>query len=620
MNVFIKNQAVKLGKPFAEGGEAEIYKIDGGANVVKLFKTADHPSYSQDPMQQQGAIMRSQEYQLKLKSFPPNVPQKVVAPQHLVYDQKGMVIGYVMPFVDKTFPLIRYSDKMFREQSGVDEQQIMSIFHQLQNHIIALHQNQIVIGDLNDLNILVKGTDVYMIDTDSYQFGKFMSHTFTQTFLDPMIAKEHNGQLWMNKPYEATSDWYAYAVMLMQALIYVGPYGGIYAPKDPQKKVSGGLRPLRRITLFDPEVKYPKAAIPYKYLPDELLQWFWNVFTKDLRQPLPEHIFTDIQWSTCPKCQTRHAKKRCPVCDLVVPGLSKPLVKVDGSLRVTQILKTPGIVLMVKTQHNKLLWLIHEQGTYTRENKAVIAHGTLNPTTRYALQNNATLIAKSSQLVAYEGAKTIASMYTETYENIPVFAANGSHYYWVQSGELMKNGAFGAERIASVLSEKTFIWVGESFGFGISREAMFQLPFVFGVDSKGILEVKDFPKLPGRIIDAATTFTNELCWYFYKMEYRGTITTGCVVINRQGIVVANVVPDQTEAWIQNIHGKSAFGNYLFSATDEGIVRLTLDQGMIINPKLFTATENLVDATSRLLVADGGIYVVNLHAISHITFT
>ena len=41
----------------------------------------------------------------------------------------------------------------------------------------------------------------------------------------------------LHQPHTVASDWYAYTVMLTQCLLFVGPYGGIYRPKDPARRV-----------------------------------------------------------------------------------------------------------------------------------------------------------------------------------------------------------------------------------------------------------------------------------------------------------------------------------------------------------------------------------------------
>ena len=46
------------------------------------------------------------------------------------------------------------------------------------------------------------------------------------------------------------------------------------------RRITHDARPLHRITIFHPEVKYPKHAVPYGVLPDDILQYFHLVFEK----------------------------------------------------------------------------------------------------------------------------------------------------------------------------------------------------------------------------------------------------------------------------------------------------------------------------------------------------
>ena len=89
--------------------------------------------------------------------------------------------------------------------------------------------------------------------------------------MDPLLCVPDATQLLLHQPHTAASDWYAYTVMLMQCLLFVGPYGGVYWPKYPAHRVLPEARPVHRMTIFHPEVQYPKPAIPYGTLSDELL-------------------------------------------------------------------------------------------------------------------------------------------------------------------------------------------------------------------------------------------------------------------------------------------------------------------------------------------------------------
>ena len=75
--------------------------------------------------------------------------------------------------------------------------------------------------------------------------------------------------------------------MVIEDLRKEGPFGGVYLPKDPKRRIPEPLRPLQRVTVFDAEVRYPRPAIPYRALPDDLLHALSGIFARDVRAPIP---------------------------------------------------------------------------------------------------------------------------------------------------------------------------------------------------------------------------------------------------------------------------------------------------------------------------------------------
>ena len=108
--------------------------------------------------------------------------------------------------------------------------------------------------------------------------------------------------------------------MLMQALVYVDPYGGLYKPGKMQQKVADIARPLHRITLFSSEVQYPKAALPLYILPDDLLQYFHATFERDERGEFPVAFIQELRWTHCFQC--RQPPRPAGVSLLHQPGRS----------------------------------------------------------------------------------------------------------------------------------------------------------------------------------------------------------------------------------------------------------------------------------------------------------
>ena len=121
MDIFIQSQRHRINpqKAIAQGGEANIFRLRNG-DALKLFKSPDHPDYQTDPAAQQMACERLAEHQTKLKQFPQGLPPTVVTPIGLACDRSGNILGYTMPWLDHTVPLMKYGDRTFRQTSGIN--------------------------------------------------------------------------------------------------------------------------------------------------------------------------------------------------------------------------------------------------------------------------------------------------------------------------------------------------------------------------------------------------------------------------------------------------------------------------------------------------------------------
>jgi len=486
VQVYVQGKGIKLtpAKAIGKGGEADVYKIAGG-KVVKVYKTKSHPDLTGMPEEQKMAEDRIKEHQQKLPAFPKGLPSRVITPIELAYDKPhgGRVAGYTMKFLKDSEVLKRYSERSFR-QAGITNATVMDIFKDIYATVRGVHKSRVVVGDFNDLNTLVKGTEAYMIDADSWQFGKFLTRVFTAKFADPLLCAPD--QIMLVKPHTAESDWYAFSVLLMECLLFVGPYGGVYRPKDKSKKIPHDKRPLERITVFNPEVKYPKPAIHYSVLPDELLQYFHAVFEEDNREEFPEDLLHNIRWAQCPTCQIEHARNICPKCKAVSPAAVKEVTLIRGEVTATRVFDTKGLILFATIEKGRLKWIYHENGQYFRETKEKVSSGRLDPHIRFRIANKKTLFGRSSQLITLMANEAPSSLTLDNYRTLPMFDANHLGKYWLKGGRLMRDGKLGEEYIGDVLQGQTLFWVGETFGFGFSQACM-----VFAPMSKSCLSSFD---------------------------------------------------------------------------------------------------------------------------------
>jgi tRNA A-37 threonylcarbamoyl transferase component Bud32 len=614
MEVYLNQKRIKLNPKNAigKGGEADVYDLKNG-QVLKLFKTADHPDYQMLPQEQQAAMSRLALHQQKLRVFPQNLPARVIKPETLAMDKQGVhILGYAMPFLQNTVPLLKYSDRNYRQTNAISQQVVTNLFRDLHETVLKVHQVNVTIGDFNDLNLLVSQNQVHLIDADSFQFGQFPCQVFTARFVDPMLCDRSANQPILTNPHNPDSDWYAFTVMLMQSLLYVDPYGGVYKPKSQSAMIPHSARPLQRITIFHPDVRYPKPAIPYKILSDDLLQHFHNCFEKDWRGDFPKPLLESMRWTKCNQCGIEHLKTTCPICR---PSPLAPLPQVDGnkigskSCKVLLVFQTEGVILQCSLQNNSLNYLYHANHEFKREDGEILISGELDANIKFTLFGKSTIVTKQGKAIALTQGQPPQAIAAD------LVRANSFSRYWIDQGQLLRDGKLGNEYIGDILEGQTQFWVGEKFGFGFYRAGSLSVAFTFDAKRSGICDRVQIPPIQGELIDANCVFSDHLCWFFTATQEQGKIIHRVSVLRESGELVSTLTGQKGDIpWLTNIHGGSAIANWLFVPTDEGIARVEVNNGQIMITKIFPETEPYVDSGCSLIVGSQGIYVIHSQKI------
>ncbi len=629
MNIYINGKKIRADPKFAiaKGGEADIFQLDQ-TTALKLFKPPTHPDYQGLPQEQQAARDRLQLHQQKLPDFPRNLPPQVIAPQGLATDRTGKILGYTMPLLKDTDALLRYSERSFR-QRGIESQQIIQIFQDLHDTVSKLHFHSVVIGDFNDLNVLVRGNQAYLIDADSFQFASFPCTMFTARFVDPLLCDPTANQPILHHLPTPESDWYAFAVMLMQCLLFVDPYGGIYKPKNPQQRILQTARSLHRITIFHPEVHYPKPAIPYKVLPDDLLHYFQQVFEQDQRGEFPRSLLDQLRWTTCLKCGREHARSVCPDCQPQTPTALNITSTVRGMVTVTHLFQTAGVIVAAGVERGQLQWVYHNRGEFRREDGTVLLHGDCNPHLRWWTQGKTTYLGYQGQIMMFCPGQPLQRIAVDSRDKAVLFAVNESANYWVQQGYLQQRSKDCDPEVDSpiyvgeVLSKQTYFWIGTNFGCGFYQAGNLKVAFVFDAHKPGMNDRLQLPSWQGQLIHASCTFSQSYGWLFLTTQTQGQIYQTCMVIQSDGTLAATATASQgTAHWLMLLgHQQTlasapgcAIDNFFLAATDDGIIRVELRQGQLLHTKTFLETEPLVDSSCQLLPASQGLYVVKAQEI------
>lgn len=618
--VYLNGQAIRLSKEIGAGQEAVVYDMGKGL-VAKVYRQADDPYYAQSPAEQNAARVRISLHQKKLALFPHSLPSNVIVPLGLLTDKQGVIVGYIMPFVSGVETLLTYGDIQYRESKNISNNEIRDIFVHLHQTVKSLHGHGIVIGDFNDVNTLVKNRQVYMIDTDSYQFGNFMSTMYTEKFIDPLICstiKQGQERLWtMTKNHNPLGDWYAFSALLFKTLLFVDPYGGIYKPKDASKRMKQQQRMSKRVNVFNPEVVYPKHAYPYKALNQDMLQYFEQVFSKDMRGEFPIKLLNTMHWQRCTACGIEYATPHCPICSGGIYVFAP--VSVSGNLQVHEIFTTNGVILFTTFQNDKLMYLYHEDNGYKRENSEVVMKGELDREVHFAINGSTTILGKSNVMLNQFADGTHHKMFVDCVGNKPIFDANAHHTFWVENGNLYKSNPMGLSyspsNIGQGIADQTLIWTGNTFGLGMYKAGNILQGFVWDMQSKVINDKVALPFIKGQIIDAKCYISDSVAWLLIATKDQSQYINHGILVNKAGTILAHI--DTTTGdypWLGHIKGKSASGNYLFCPSDDGIIRVEFNSQGGWDSKVFSDTEKFVNEQSQLIVSSKGIYVIKRNKI------
>jgi hypothetical protein len=293
----------------------------------------------------------------KLAAFPRNLSPRVIGPLETCTDTKGAVLGYAMRALDGAVDIHRLGQRKWRV-ANINAAEVLGLFRELTSAVALLHARGVVVGDLNDGNVvLTKGPwEPWFIDADSMQFTGFPCTVAHERFLDPRLYGVDLARGGLSRE----SDWYALSVMLFSSLLCVHPYGGAHASYPTALR-----RAEARHSILRGDVKLPHAAFRPEILPDDTLAWFTGVFDRDERAPLPPAIL-ESRFTRC-SCGVEHARRACPVCSTSV-ALPSP-VKTHGRVRAVTMTHAEGERFIAHSRDYANLvtidgdWLMRKDGT-----------------------------------------------------------------------------------------------------------------------------------------------------------------------------------------------------------------------------------------------------------------
>jgi len=614
--VYIDQKAYKLQQEVGSGQEAVVYALDN-KYVAKIYREPNDSIYLNNTIEQKGAILRLQQIGKKLKAFPTNLPGNIIHPLKMVKNKAGKVIGYVMHRVDNADTLLQYGNRNFREKNKISNNDIREIFLKLYDTIQAAHSAGVVIGDFNDVNVLIKKNEPYLIDCDSWQFGSFDCSMFTMKFADPLKCKNTNDGIQLVQQHDQNSDWYAFSVLLMKTLLFIDPYGGVHKPSNTSQKVKTTMRPLQRITVFNTDVVYPRHAYSLESLSKELHRYFQNVFCKDKRGIFPKNLL-QTAWKHCNNCGSEHANSVCPSCQTQTAIHEVA----HGNMQITKVMQTDGTIVYAAISNDKLVYVIHKNGTLIRENKRDVVQHEWDSTTKIRILNHDTIVGQSNTMKLFSQHGDTQQWYIDNVGNRPVFDSYNTHLTWIQNGDIHRphpmGREYGKQYLGHVITNQSQLWNGPKHSFGVYYAGNIFEGYLVQHDKTIIQDGIKLPKVTGSILDIKSYISESHIWLCIATKNKSQYINHCIVLNTKGeILTHDSCESNDQSWLTHIHGKFAIGPYLFCPTNEGIIRICEQNGQI-ESKTFADSKPYVHEGIQLLVNSQGLYVITKNTINLLT--
>lgn len=583
-----------------------------------------------------------------------NLPPCVCAPMDLAYDNKGKIVGFVMPLIPSGNEVTQQlCSKSYRKaHPTITTKMVADLFVNTHETMDKLHKEKIIVGDFNDLNVLFRQNAMTFIDVDSFQFGKFPCMVGTENFLDPEL---YNLDL-SKKPYfKEEHDWYAFFVMLIRSLILTHPYGGVHNSYN-----SIAQRALARVTVFDPGVKYPKPAMNPDILSSNLHALIEKMFKKGERFTFPYSALVEYRDSLveCNSCHSWHPAERssCPQCATINTQQIQRRVSVvqrpgKRTVNCEQIFSTPGDFIWWKPVDHKFYAIALESGKYVMYKKESLKDAfTSMPLfaakgdPKFDLFHGKYLTVSQEPstdeilVLDISGPKPVGYVkrITSEFEGERIFTCSKDHLLRMQQGYLFRGGhsyslgQFVEKQIGSVIKEQTWLSASpyNSLVFGFERFFENIAYFLYKFDKNDHVNRFDI-KIPEfdpneSLLDIRVYFASSSLLCMMKTEIKRRTFTRVFVIADDGSITSQYRLDALSSDThRKIEGK-AFGKpstsegIILHPTDDGVVQQILGQNSVGQQTLFSETDTFVSESDSLLMFDSGILVIGDNIVNYLT--
>ena len=552
------------------GGEADVYAK--GDLAIKIYRGLDTASLE--------ARAR------KLAAFPKVSTSRVLAPLFPVQDVQNRTVGYAMRKLDGA----REFGSLCRSKSHFSMSDTVSALSSLYEVVAGLHREGLVVGDLNDGNVLMKKREALLIDCDSMQFGQFNCPVAHERTLAPEL---YGVDLERVSAFTEGTDWYAFGVLAVSSLLGVHPYGGTHPT----------LRTLLRraeasVSILSDTVTYPRAARPLDTLPDEWIAWIRRTFEQNERNAFPAKLLRTA-FTQC-ICGDEHARAQCPNCATVG---KKPAATTAGRCVATAIVRTSGALASVdRHTASRYAALIGE--TLTREQGDVVC--TIpDGYTRSIVVGARTYVTTHDHFWCYRVGALDCEGSVASFLGDAAFDANEDGAFGVRDGLLHE--LHSGRRLGQLVDGLSWVRVGQTLGFALCMTGALTHAFVFRTKG-GIISKSEFPKLEGKVVSLEGTFDDEHIVISLALDANGRRKELLVMLAADGSLIAH----STVAGValEADAGRCVALGAVLTATDDGLTLVRPRAGRFEVERRFSETRAWVSRDAHLTMGpDGSVLVM-----------
>lgn len=323
-----RGERISTGKHIGSGGEGAVYEVVGNPSVVAKLYHAD----------KQVSAAKQRKLSAMANSASPDILKFAAWPISTLHASQGSaVVGIVMPRVGGATDIHQlYSPAQRRALFPLaDWQFLLRVARNCAAVISTLHDRRIVIGDINQGNVLVTDKAVVnLIDCDSFQFAHngetFLCEVGVPHFTPPELHKAKFNAT-VRTP---NHDCFGLALLVFH-LLFVGrhPFAGRFAGRGdmPIEKAIPEFRYAYSRSASAWQMSPPPSSLSPSRLPPQIVDYLERAFTRGSDSPGarptaaqwvaaldslekslekcdddPGHVYPKLS-TTCPWCEIEHA-------------------------------------------------------------------------------------------------------------------------------------------------------------------------------------------------------------------------------------------------------------------------------------------------------------------------